>query len=200
MFPATTHASKDTPKEERRRFPAVTKASRDTQGGRKEREKERKKERGRERERRDKRKRLVFPATNKRSGTHQRKRGVILSVAFRKTPGSKERKGEGKGEKGAKVPTGSNEPQKYFDRCGHLVPCRSGWLLRPLRSRKGMSQLGIPKMRQTSHFLWRKPSAVRSGHLHLQSKGDNDVPPFNGSTGGTLRAHPGLARGQTHLG
>ena len=23
-------------------------------------------------------------------------------------------------------------------------------------------------MRQTSHFLWRKPSAVRSGHLHLR--------------------------------
>ena len=127
----------------------MTKASRDTQGGRKERE--RRKERKREGEKgrgEKKEKRQVFPATNKRPGTHQRKRGVILSVAFRKTPGSKERKGEGKGEKGAKVPTGSNEPQKYFDRCGHLVPCRSGWLLRPLRSRKGMSQLGIPKMRQ----------------------------------------------------
>ena len=99
VFPATTHASKDTPKEERRRFPAMTKASRDMQGGRKEREKERKKERGRERERREKRKRQVFPATNKRPGTHQRKREVILSVAFRKTPGSKERKGEGKGER-----------------------------------------------------------------------------------------------------
>ena len=101
VFSATTHASKDTPKEERRRFPAMTKASRDTQGGREEgeREKERKKERGRERERREK-KRQVFPATNKRPGTHQRKRGVILSVAFRKTPGSKERRGEGKGEKG----------------------------------------------------------------------------------------------------
>ena len=71
--------------------------------GKKERERERK---GEER----KRKRQVFPATNKRPGTHQRKRGVILSVAFRKTPGSKERKGEGKGEKGAKVATGSNEP------------------------------------------------------------------------------------------
>ena len=114
----------------------MTKASRDTQGGRKEREKERKKERGRERERRGKKgKRQVFPATNKRPGTHQRKRGVILSVAFRKTPGSKERKGEGKGEKGAKVPTGSNEPQNTLtavvtlrpaeaagclDRCGHV--------------------------------------------------------------------------------
>ena len=29
-------------------------------------------------------------------------------------------------------------------RCGHLVPCQSGWLLRPLRSRKGMNEpLGI---------------------------------------------------------
>ena len=78
--------------------------------GEREGKKERKKERGRERERREKRKRQVFPATNKRPETHQRKRGVILSVAFRKTPGSKERKGEGKGEKGAKVATGSNEP------------------------------------------------------------------------------------------
>ena len=42
-------------------------------------------------------------------------------------------------------------------------------------------------MRQTSHFLRHKPSAVRSGHLHLQSKGGNDKPPFNGSTGGSSR-------------
>ena len=110
VFPATTHASKDTPKEERRRFPAMTKASRDTQGGRKEREKERKKERGRERERREKRKRQVFPATNNRPGTHQRRKGEILSITFRKTPESKERKGGGQGEKGAKFSTGSNEP------------------------------------------------------------------------------------------
>ena len=199
MFPATTHASKDTPKEERRRVPSYDKS---IQGHprRKEGEerKERKKERGRESERREKRKAGV--PSYEQSSRDTPKKGVILSIPFRKTTKSKERKGEGKGEKGAKVPTGSNEPQKYFDRCGHLVPCRSGWLLRPLRSRKGMSQLGIPKMRQTSHFLWLKPSAVRSGHLHLQSKGDNDVPPFDGSTGGTLRAHPGLARGQTHLG
>ena len=83
--------------------------------GKKERESERKGE-----------ERKVFPATNNRPGTHPRKRGVILSVAFRKTPGSKERKGEGKGEKGAKVPTGSNEPRKCFDRSGHLVPRPNG--------------------------------------------------------------------------
>ena len=45
-----------------------------------------------------------------------------------------------------------------FDRCGHLVPCRNGWLLRPLRSRKGISQLGIPKMRQSR-------SSLGLGHL-----------------------------------
>ena len=52
--------------------------------------KERKKERERERKGEE---RKVFPATNNRPGTHPRKRGVILSIAFRKTPESKERKG-----------------------------------------------------------------------------------------------------------
>ena len=85
---------------------------------RKERKREGEKGRG------EKGKRQVLPATNNRPGTHQRKRGVILSIPFRKTPGSKERKGEGRGRRGAKLSTGSNEPQKYFDRCGHL-----GWLL-----------------------------------------------------------------------
>ena len=37
----------------------------------------------------------VFPATNSRPGTHQRKKGEILSITFRKTPESKEGKGEG---------------------------------------------------------------------------------------------------------
>ena len=56
-----------------------------------------KKERGRERERRE---RKVFPATNNRPGTHQRKKGEILSIPFRKTPETKERKGEGRGRRG----------------------------------------------------------------------------------------------------
>ena len=86
----------------------MTKASRDTQGGRKvkrgkkEREKE---ERGRERERREKEKGQVFPATNKRPGRHRRRREVILSIPFRKTPESKERKGgEGRGGGGLSSP------------------------------------------------------------------------------------------------
>ena len=64
------------------------------------------------------------------------------------------------------VATGSNEPQKYSGRSDHVEALSQ---LGPLRSRTGMSQLGLPKMRQTSHFLWRKPSAVRSGHLHLRA-------------------------------
>ena len=44
-----------------------------------------------------------------------------------------------------KVATGSNEPQKYFGRSDHVEALSQ---LGPLRSRKGMSQLGIPKMRQ----------------------------------------------------
>ena len=34
-----------------------------------------------------------------------------------------------------------------------------------------MSQLGIPKMRQTFEFLWHEPATVRSGHLPSQSRG-----------------------------
>ena len=59
--------------------------------------KERRKERERERKGEE---RKVFPATNNRPGTHPRKRGVILSIPFRKTPESKERKGEGRGRRG----------------------------------------------------------------------------------------------------
>ena len=70
---------------------------------------ERKKTEG-EKGRGEKRKRQVLPATNSRPGTHQRKKGEILSIPFRKTPKSKERKGEGRGRRGAKAPTDSNEP------------------------------------------------------------------------------------------
>ena len=82
-----------------------------------EKRKERRKEREGERKGEE---RKVFPATNNRPGTHQRRRGVILSIPFRNTPESKERKGEGGGGGGAKCSTGSNEPQKYFGRSDHV--------------------------------------------------------------------------------
>ena len=59
-----------------------------------------------------------------------------------------------------KVATGSNEPQKYFGRSDHVEALSQ---LGPLRSRKGMSQLGIPKMRQTSKFLWHEPASPAVG-------------------------------------
>ena len=91
MFPATTHASKDTPKEERRRFPAMTK------GGRKEREKERKKERGRERERREK-KRQVFPSYEQASRDTPKKERGDPECCIQETP-RKQRKNEKKERK-----------------------------------------------------------------------------------------------------
>ena len=55
-----------------------------------------------------------------------------------------------------------------------------------------MGQLGIPN-------LDKNLSSLGLGHLRplwartSPGRGDNDKPLFDGSTGGTLRAHPGLA-------
>ena len=94
--------------------------------------------------------------------------------------------------------TGSNEPQKYFGRSDHVEALSQ---LGPLRSRKGMSQLGTPKMRQTSNIQILAASAICCPLRTRTSpgRGDNDRRPFDGSTGGTLRAHPGLSLGETHL-
>ena len=100
VFPATTHASKDTPKEERRRYPAMTKASRDTQGGRKEREKERKKERGRERERREKEKgRCSQLRTSASRDTPKKERGDP-ECCIQESPRKQRKKGGREGGEG----------------------------------------------------------------------------------------------------
>ena len=77
----------------------------------------------------------MFPATNNRPGTHQRRKGKILSITFRKAPESKERKGEGRGRRGlsspqvpmdlklaltAVVTLCPAETAGCFDRCGHV--------------------------------------------------------------------------------
>ena len=158
--------------------------------------KERRKERERERKGEE---RKVFPATNNRPGTHPRKRGVILSTVLHSGKPQKTIKERGRegGEGGAKCSTGSNEPQKYFGRSDHVEALSQ---LGPLRSRKGMSQLGIPKMRQNSSYVRPRPPSPALGiYITSPGRGDNDVHPFDGSTGGTLQAHPGLAQGQTHL-
>ena len=137
VFPATTRASKDTPKEERRRVPSYDKSiqghpRRKEVGEGKEKERKREGEKGRG----EKRKGQVFPATKNRPGTHQRRKGEILSIPFRKTPESKERKGErGQGRRGlsspqvpmdlklaltAVVTLCPAEAAGCFDRCGHV--------------------------------------------------------------------------------
>ena len=113
VFPATTRASKDTPKEERRRVPSYDKSiqghPRRKEGG--EGKEKEKKERGRERERKEKERAGVPSYEESSQGTHQRRKGVTLSLPFRKAPESKERKGgKGAGEKGAKFSTGPNGP------------------------------------------------------------------------------------------
>ena len=93
---------------------------------------ERRKERERERKGEE---RKVFPAANNRPGTHQRRKGEILSITFRKTPESKERKREGRGRgelSSPQVPMNLKlaltamvtlclaEMAGCFDRCGHV--------------------------------------------------------------------------------
>ena len=144
MFPATTQASRDTPKEERKRVPSYDEASRDTQG-RGEREKERKREGEREGEERKE----GVPSYEQSSRDTPKKERGDPEYSIQENPRKQRKKGEGKGEEGGlrlqQVPMNL---ETGFDRYGRLVPCRNGWLLRPLRSRSGMSQLRIPKMGQ----------------------------------------------------
>ena len=109
-------------------FPAMTKASRDTQTRRRERKE------GEKREREKRGRGQVFPATNKRPGTHQGERGEP-EYYIQEHP-NKRRGKRGGGEEGrlSSRQVGPLRPR---------TPCQNGWLLRPLRSRTGMSQLGI---------------------------------------------------------
>ena len=96
MFPATTHASKDTPKKERRRVPSYDKSIQGHPRRKEGEERKERKQREEEKGRGEKSKKQVFPATNKRPGTHQRKKGVILSLPGKPQKARKERGGKGK--------------------------------------------------------------------------------------------------------
>ena len=63
-----------------------------------------------------------------------------LSITSRNTTTGEEGREGGGGRKGIKIPAGSNEPQKSFGRSDHVEALSQ---LGPLRSHKGMSQLGI---------------------------------------------------------
>ena len=110
-------------KRRREGFPAMTEASRDTQARKKGEERKRNRRREREREERErererkekeerggkKRKGTGVPSYEARVQGHTPGRGVYLSVQEHPKRQRKKR-GEGKGRKGSKVPTGSNEP------------------------------------------------------------------------------------------
>ena len=107
VFPATAQASKDTHQKEG--LPAMTKASRDTQGRgkREEREKERKREGERE-ERKE-----GVPSYEQSSRDTPKKERGDPEYSIQENPRkqrSKERKGKGRGRRGTKLATGSNEP------------------------------------------------------------------------------------------
>ena len=64
-----------------------------------------------------------------------------------------------------------------------------------------MSQLRVPEMRQKSEFVRPRPPTLAASYVYsCPGRRDEDRHPFDGSTGGTLRAHPGLSLGETHLG
>ena len=124
VFPATTQASKDTPKRRREGFPAMTKASRDTlkrrkrEEGKRKREKEKKRKReregGRERERESERKINLKEGKEKRKQCasvqgHTKKRDIPECYIQEYPNKAKREEGEGRGRKGAKVPADSNE-------------------------------------------------------------------------------------------
>ena len=129
VLPATTQASKDTPKrkisqlrrkhqghprekegEERKQRKKERKKDRKKER-KTEREREREREGGREREREREREGKNEKGPTNKPGTHQRERGVILSIPFRNTPEGKEGSGEGRGRRGgAKCSADSNEP------------------------------------------------------------------------------------------
>ena len=101
VFPATTRASKDTPKEERRRVPSYDKSiqghPRRKEGG-EGKEKERKKERGRERERKEKERAGVPSYEESSRDTPKKERGDPES-STQENPRKQGKKG-GRGEGG----------------------------------------------------------------------------------------------------
>ena len=129
MFPATTKAPKDTPKEERRRVPSYDES---IQGHPRKKEgeerKERKKERGRERERRE-RKKAGVPSYEQSSRDTPKKERGDPEYSIQENPRKQRKKGGGNFRR---VPTNLKStltavvtlwPAKVagcFDRCGHV--------------------------------------------------------------------------------
>ena len=134
----------------------MTKASRDTQTRRRERKGRRKEREGKER------KRTGVPSYAQASrDTPVRERGEPEYYIQERPKMTKKGREEGRGT-----------PMS----CGHV---RCAWLLRPLRSRKGMSQLGIQDVRQKSEFSWPRPPTLAAS-CSGPGRRDKTNPPSTG--------------------
>ena len=111
----------------------------------------------RERERRGEERKEGVPSYEQSSRDTPKKERGDPEYDIQENPRKQREKGGGQGEKGAKSSTGSNEPQKYFGRSDHVEALSQ---LGPLRSRMGMSQLRIPKMRQKSSDVRPRPPTL----------------------------------------
>ena len=96
MFPATTQASKDTPKEERRRVPSYDESIQGHPNKKEGKERKEKRERGK---REGRLKRTGVPSYDQASKDTPG-RGVNLSITFRNTPTSEGGREGGWGEEG----------------------------------------------------------------------------------------------------
>ena len=180
MFPATAQASKDTPREEKRRVPSYDesiqghpskKVGEERKEKKRDRERERESERKREkREEERKGSRQVFPATSKRPGTHTKARGAPewFIQEYTKRKGRERRRGRVRkgGLRSRQVPLILEQA---------LVAATTWWrarmagrlltaLVTSWRVRR-RSSLEFNNPSNLGKFLWHKPPAVRFGHL-----------------------------------
>ena len=75
-----------------------------------------------------------------------------------------------------------------------LLPIQSIWPISPLRSRKGMSHLGIPKMGRTSKFLWHKPASPAMGTYVSEARETTTNPRSTGPREALYGLIPGWQR------
>ena len=84
----------------------------------------------------------------------------------------------------------SRQTPMSLDKLGPLrprLPCQNGWLVRPLRSRKGISQLGIPNVRHKSEFSRPRPPTPALG-TYISGQGRQRQTPIQ-------RVHSGHSSG-----
>ena len=122
----------------------------------------------------------MFPATNKRPRTHQRKRND-LEYSIQENPRKQRKKGGGKGEEGELRSPSLNEPGTSIGRCDHVRLARR---LPPLtaavtyRHEPAWNSIGQQVLANNFGVSLLRPLWARTS----PGRGDNDKPPLDGST------------------